>query len=508
MESGTEPEHEPGPQHELGPEHGLSLEQKPGPERKSSLERKSGLEHVLDSGPVRLAELLATGAVSATELATEVLARIERTQPTVNAFRLVRAAAALAEAAEADRRLRSGERAPLLGVPLAVKDDQDLAGEPTAFGCAGYFPPATGDSELVQRLRAAGAVIVGKTNTPELGQWPFTEGAAFGVTRNPWQLGHTPGGSSGGSAAAVAAGIVPVALGSDGAGSIRIPASWTYLVGVKPERGEVVEGADGRFHGISISGPLARRTSDAALLVDVLAGRSPADADSTLAATRRDPGRLRIGLSFRPPLTGYRVRLDPRIRRAVVRLGTVLTGLGHEVVPAEPAYGLIGLNFLPKSTAGLYSWLDRIPDPTVLAPRTRKNMSNGRRVGRYLVPFAHLTDGRYEHQVGKTFRDVDVLLVPTTATPPPPVGSWAGLSDRALNRIMVSACPYAWPWNVLGWPGVNVPAGLTDDGLPVGAQLLGPAGTERTLVSLAAQLESVEKWSDRRPPTGQVARSA
>ncbi len=464
--------------------------------------------HVLDTGPVRLAELLAAGTVSSTELTTEVLARIGATQPTLNTFRVVRSAAALREAAEADRRLRAGERAPLLGIPLAMKDDQDLAGEPTAFGCAGEFPAATGDSEMVSALRAAGAVIVGKTNTPELGQWPFTEGPAFGITRNPWQTDHTPGGSSGGSAAAVAAGIVPVAVGSDGAGSIRIPASWTHLVGIKPERGGVYQDADGTFHGISISGPLARRVADAALVVDVLAGRSSTDEHSALAAAGRDPGRLRIGLSFRPPLTGYRVRLDPRIKQAVLRIANVLTGLGHEVVPVDPTYGLIGLNFLPKSTAGLYGWLDKIPDPSLLDPRTRKNMANGRRVGRYLVGFAHATDGRYHRQVGKVFHTVDALLVPTTATPPPRVESWSRMSDRALNRIMVSACPYAWPWNVLGWPGVNVPAGLTDDGLPVGAQLLGPSGTEGTLISLAAQLETVEKWADRYPPNGQLAPSA
>ena len=455
-------------------------------------------EHVLDSGPVRLAALLAAGEVSSTELTTEVLARIESTQPTLNTFRRVRTAAALREAADADRRLRAGERAPLLGVPLAMKDDQDLAGEPTAFGCAGEFPVATSDCDMVLRLREAGAVIVGKTNTPELGQWPFTEGPAFGVTRNPWHTGHTPGGSSGGSAAAVSAGIVPVALGSDGAGSIRIPASWTHLVGVKPERGAVPAGAD-PFYDIAISGPLARRVADAALLTDVLAGRFDGDG-TALAAAREDPGRLRIGVSFRAPLTGYRVRLDPRIRQAVLRLAKVLTGLGHEVVPAEPRYGLIGLNFLPKSTAGLYGWLERIPDPTLLDRRTTKNMANGRRVGRYLVGFARATDRRYERQVGAVFDAVDVLLVPTTALPPPEVGSWARLPDRTLNRLMVTACPYAWPWNVLGWPGVNVPAGFTDDGLPIGAQLLGPRGAEARLVSLAAQLETELKWADQRPP--------
>ncbi|HVV21718.1 MAG TPA: amidase [Pseudonocardiaceae bacterium] len=456
-------------------------------------------DHVLDSGPVRLAALLAAGEVSSTELTTEVLDRIEATQPTLNTFRLVRARAALEEAAEADRRLKAGERAPLLGVPLAMKDDQDLAGEPTAFGCRGPFPPAAADCEMVRRLRAAGAVIVGKTNTPELGQWPFTEGPAFGVTRNPWHTDHTPGGSSGGSAAAVAGCVVPVAVGSDGAGSIRIPASWTHLVGIKPERGEVPVGAADLFHGISISGPLARRTADAALLTDVLAGREPGD-DTTLGAARRDPGRLRIGVSFRAPLNGYRVRLDPEIRRAVLGLADVLRGLGHDVVPADPAYGLIGLNFLSKSTTGLYGWLDRIPDPALLDRRTTKNMANGRRIGRYLVGFARATDGRYERRVGHVFDTVDVLLVPTTAMLPPKVEAWSRLPDRALNRMMVVACPYAWAWNVLGWPGVNVPAGFTADGLPMGAQLLGRQGSENRLVALAAQVETVAKWADQRAP--------
>ncbi len=158
-------------------------------------------------------------------LVAEALGKIDATQGTLNAFRVVRHAAAMAEARDADRRLASGERLPLLGVPIAIKDDVDMAGEPTAFGCAGEFPPADADCEAVRRLRAAGAVIVGKTNSSELGQWPFTEGPAFGATRNPWHLDHSAGGSSGGSAAAVAAGLVPAAVGSDGAGSVRIPAA-------------------------------------------------------------------------------------------------------------------------------------------------------------------------------------------------------------------------------------------------------------------------------------------
>lgn len=451
----------------------------------------------LHAGPLRLARLLADGDVSATELTARALAAIDGSQRDINAFRVVRGEAALREAAEADRRLRAGDRAPLLGVPVAVKDDTDIAGEPTAFGCAGAFPLATADSDVVRLLRGAGAVVVGKTNAPELGQWPFTEGPAFGATRNPWRTDRTPGGSSGGSAAAVAAGLVPVAVGSDGAGSIRIPAAWTHLVGIKPQRGRV--GASGAG-GVSTAGPLARTVADAALLLDVLAGRDPAAPDAFLAAARREPGRLRIGLSLRPPFTGYRPRLDPAVRAAVVDVARGLAELGHEVVTAEPRYGPVGLNFVARSAGSLHDWAAFVPDVTLLDPRTRHNMATGHRFQRLLSRVAEPTGWWAERMVGRVFERVDVVLAPTTATPPPAVGAWRDFGVRALNRAMVSACPYAWPWNALGWPGVNVPAGLTADGLPVGAQLLGPLDTEECLITLAAQLEHHRRWFDHHPP--------
>ncbi|NEC06401.1 amidase family protein, partial [Streptomyces sp. SID7909] len=234
-----------------------------------------------DPAPRGLADgvrALADGRTTSTALVTAALARIEASQGTLNAFRHLRAEAALTEAAEADRRLAAGERLPLLGVPVAVKDDTDVAGMPTHFGCAGDRAAASADSEAVRRLRAAGAVIVGKTNSCELGQWPFTEGAAFGATRNPWHTDHTPGGSSGGSAAAVAAGLVPAALGSDGAGSVRIPAAWTHLVGIKPQRGRIsVHPHSDAFQGLTVNGPLARTVEDAALLLDAVAGPHPED---------------------------------------------------------------------------------------------------------------------------------------------------------------------------------------------------------------------------------------
>ncbi|SFQ42073.1 amidase [Amycolatopsis arida] len=442
------------------------------------------------------AALLTSGAARSVELVTAALDRAERTQPTLNAFRVLRRSAALREAAEADRRLAAGERAPLLGVPVAVKDDVDIAGLPTAFGCPGDFPVSAADSAVVARLRAAGAVIIGKTNTPELGQWPFTEGT-FGTTRNPWCPEYSPGGSSGGSAAAVAAGVVPAALGSDGAGSVRIPAAWTNLVGVKPQRGRIPTAPDPElFHGLTGHGPLARTVADAALLLDVAAGTGTRYAE----AARRDPSRLRIGLSFRIPFTATRTGLHPVVRAAVERLAGVLAGLGHEVVPVEPRYGLIGVTFLPRSLVGVRDWVRRVPDPALLDPRTLGNARTGGWLGGPALRLARRIEPLLGRQVGAVFRRVDVLLTPTTATPPPRIGHFTGLTNWATDQAMIAACPYAWPWNVLGWPGVNVPAGPTADGRPLGAQLLGPGGTEHRLIALAAQLEAVERWFERRPP--------
>ncbi|MEV0745648.1 MULTISPECIES: amidase [unclassified Streptomyces] len=474
----------------------------------------------VEAAPAGLAEsarALAEGRTTSTRLVTEALARIEASQGTLNAFRHLRASAALAEAAEADRRLDAGERLPLLGVPVAVKDDTDVAGLPTHFGCAGELPAATSDSESVRRLRAAGAVIVGKTNSCELGQWPFTEGSAFGVTRNPWNTEHTPGGSSGGSAAAVAAGLVPAALGSDGAGSVRIPAAWTHLVGIKPQRGRIsVHPRSDAFQGLTVNGPLARTVADAALLLDAVAGAHPDDPHrpppvQASAAARRDPGRLRIALAWRPPLTLTGTAPHPDVRRAVTELAEALARLGHHVEEARPRYGLIGLGFLPRATAGIAELAALHPEPALLDPRTRSALRTGTRLGGRVVRAARAREVRQHRRIGALFHPVrgragsagagfDVLLTPTTALPPPRIGRFDGMSAWRTDVAMTEACPYAWPWNVLGWPGINVPAGFTPDGLPVGAQLLGPSRSEERLISLAAQLEADRRWYEHRPP--------
>ncbi|MFG2223233.1 amidase [Streptomyces sp. NPDC048644] len=463
-------------------------------------------------GLAEQAAALAAGQVSSAALVRRSLARIEATGHTVNAFRRVRAEAATAEADDADRRLAAGERLPLLGVPVAVKDDTDVAGEPTAFGCAGDFPPKTRDAEAVRRLRAAGAIVVGKTNACELGQWPFTEGPAFGDTRNPWHLGHTPGGSSGGSAAAVAAGLVPAALGTDGAGSVRIPAAWSHLVGIKPQRGRISTWPDAEsFEGITAIGPLARTVEDAALLLDAASGSHPGDLHrpppvAAREAAGRDPGRLRIALSWKPPFTALPTPLHPDVRAAVTALARTLAGLGHFVEEAEPDYGLIGLAFVPRATAGVGGWAARVPDRRLLDPRTRGAARLGRLLGGPPLRRARAVEGRQRRRIGALFGRYDVLLTPTTATPPPRIGALAELSGTRTDQAMIAACPYAWPWNVLGWPGVSVPAGFSADRLPLGAQLLGPGHSEPRLISLAAQLQDAVRWHERHP-AGHPARA-
>lgn len=454
------------------------------------------------------AAALAEGKVSSVQLVERTLAAIETTQPTLNAFRVVRGEAARAEAAEADRRIEAGERLPLLGVPVAIKDDVDLAEHPTSFGCSGPFVDKSEDCEMVRRLRDAGAVIVGKTNTPEIGLYPFTEGSAFGATRNPWSLEHTPGGSSGGSAAAVAAGIVPAGLGSDGAGSVRIPASWCNLVGVKPQRGRISTWPDREsFNGLTCIGPLTRTVADAALMLDVLSGNHPEDLHAPppppepySQAIAREPRPLRIALSLRHAFSGAPVRLHQEIEAGLRRIGRMLGELGHTVYERHPNYGLMGLSLVARGESGVHEWVTRVPDRSLLDARTRSTARIGGLLAKTVLPAARHLERRFQKRIGSLFADVDVLITPTSASVPLPVGKTEGLSSWSTQQVIAGACPYAWPWNVLGWPGVSVPAGLTQAGLPFGAQLLGPANSESLLLSLAAQLERVERWQERLAP--------
>jgi amidase len=450
---------------------------------------------------------LAAGEVSSSELVAEALERAKKVQAKLNPFRIIREEKATADATQADARLASGERLPLLGVPVAIKDDSDLEGETTEFGCAGDFVPKVADCEAVRRLRAAGAVVIGKTNTPEFGQWPWTESTACGPTRNPWNPDYSPGGSSGGSAVAVSTGVVAAAMGSDGAGSVRIPAAWTGLVGIKPQRGRISTWPDAEaFNGITCHGTLARTVADAAFLLDVLAGNHPGDTHKPppprrpyAEAARTSPPRLRIALSTKIPFSLVRARLDPEVERAVRSVAERIAGLGHEVEEADPHYGLVGLSFVPRSTEGVADWCRRVPDESLLDPRTRANGRMGRVIGRPLLGLARRLERPFAKRMGAVFERFDVVVAPTTAKPPIPIGAFEGLSGWETDQLMAGACPYAWPWNVVGWPAINVPAGFTASGLPVGAQLIGPANSEDLLVSLAAELETVSAWSETQP---------
>jgi amidase len=298
------------------------------------------------------------------------------------------------------------------------------------------------------------------------------------------------------------------AVGSDGAGSVRIPAAWTHLVGLKPHRGRVSTWpAPESFNGLTSNGPLARSVGDAALLLDVLTGNvagdlhcPPAPEEPFAAAARRDPGRLRIALALNVPFSGSPAQLDPMVQEAVEGVAATLEDLGHGVELVEVPYGLApGASIMPRSMVGVRNWTKRAPEPSELDPRTRHAAGLGGAF-RPLLGLARLAEKVARRRVGSVFSRFDVILAPTTAQPPLPIGACEGLSSWETDKTIVAACPYAWPWNVLGWPGLNVPAGFTPDGLPLGAQLLGPANSEALLLSLGAQLEAERRWHEQRPP--------
>ncbi|MBO9532672.1 MAG: amidase [Solirubrobacteraceae bacterium] len=450
-------------------------------------------------------DALADGQVTSEGLVREALARAERSRETLNAFWSLRKEEAILEAREADSRLRDGDRLPLLGVPIAVKDDVDVAGLPTQFGAAGTWPSRDEDAGVVRRRRAAGAIVIGKTTASEMGQWPVTANDVCGVTRNAWDLDFTPGGSSGGSGAAVAAGILAAAVGSDGAGSVRIPSAWSHLVGIKPQRGRISTWPhDDDWRGLSVIGPLARTVEDAALMLDVMTGAHASDRiqldapdQPFLEAARRAPGRLRIGVSRSIAFNGMRRKVDPDVSAALDAMARTLRDLGHEVVDANLRFGpQVGASFMPRAMVGLEDWMRRAPDRKLVDPRIRSMARMAHVLRGPILAGTRRTERLLQRQVGRIFRRVDVVITPTTAVPPLPAEALKGLRKWQTNSLITSACPYAWPWNVLGWPAVNVPGGFSEENLPLGIQLLGPANSEALLISLAAQLQQVRRWHE------------
>jgi amidase len=449
------------------------------------------------------AELVRNGEVSSRELVELHLERIGRIDPELNAFRVVMAERALAEADQADARRKAGEHRPLLGVPIAVKDTQDVAGELTTHGTAAHGPPAGEDAEIVARLRAAGAVIVGKTNLPELAIMGATESAAWGITRNPWYTDCTPGGSSGGSAAAVAAGLVPAATASDGAGSIRIPAACCGLFGLKPQRDRIPLLPDAEhWHGMSALGFEARGVRDTALLLDVAAGGAPHGPPPPerpfVDAAAGPPGRLRIAVSTRPPFVAP--PLHPQVRRALDEVAELLRSLGHAVEERDPEYGQAAITVTIRYLRGIRDDALRMPRRERLQRRTRGFARLGAAYPDPVLRWAREQEQRHAHRINRILQEHDVLMTPTLRRPPVRADQWEGLGATRTMLGMVAAYPYTAIWNMTGQPAAAVPAGFADDGLPLSVQLVGRPNDEATLLSLAGQIEAERPWAGHRPP--------
>jgi amidase len=434
---------------------------------------------------VAAADAVRRGTCTARELTEQALARIEKHNPELRAFRIVRTDQALAEADQVDARPDRGAGLPLAGIPIAVKDNVAVAGDYLGNGIGSQRTIQAADHPVVARLREAGAVIVGLTNVPQLCVFGTTDSAANGITRNPWQLHRTPGGSSGGSASAVAAGLVPVAHGNDGMGSIRIPAACTGLVGLKPGLGTVpADLGNGSWFDMAENGPLATTVADCALLLSVLAGRPE------LAAPMVD-NTIRIGVSVRAPLAGLPV--DRHYAQAARQAGRLLAGTGHPVHEAELGYPVkAGPAALARWFAGAAQDARNL-DRHLLEPRVARHAGLGRVVQALGGPRAA---GRtaWQRKAEQYFERVDVLVTPMLAQPPPAAKAWHAKSWPANLAANIRYAPFAAPWNLAGWPAMAVPAGRHPNGLPLSVQLVGRPGSEAVLLGIAGELERLQPW--------------
>jgi amidase len=439
----------------------------------------------MQSTVTEIAAAVRAGELTARAATESALARIAERDPTLGAFQVVRTEAAVREADAVDQRADRFSL-PLAGVPIPIKDNVSVSGEPMRVGSAGSDDaPKEFDHEIVRRLRRAGAVVVGLTRVPELCVFGATD-STFGVTRNPWQREHTPGGSSGGAAAAVAAGMVPAAHGNDGMGSIRIPAACCGLVGIKPGRGVVPSDlGSGSWFDLAENGPLATTVADCALVLSVLASR-PELADVS------EPRGLRVAVSVSNPMAGLPVDAD--WADAARRAAAVLREAGHTVRQANPPYGqLLGLSALARWTAG--TELDRrlLARPERIARRTRRHAAAGRLVLRAGLP-RESGRTRWQRRAERFFADHDVLVTPALARSPLPAVEWShrGWLTNVIANIRYA--PFAAPWNVAGWPAMTVPTGTGADGLPRAVQLVARPGGEAALLGLAATLERLQPW--------------
>ncbi|MBV7694488.1 amidase [Streptomyces sp. TRM70350] len=437
---------------------------------------------------VEIAAAVQEKRVTPREVVAGHLARIQQLDGRIGAFRAVRAERALAEADEVGARDDLAEL-PLAGVPVAVKDNLAVRGESTRIGSAATPDvPAEQDHVTVARLRSAGAVVVGLTNVPELCVFGTTEGV-HGTARNPWDTTRTAGGSSGGSAAAVAAGMVPIALGNDGMGSLRIPAANCGVVTIKPGRGVVPAGiSDGDWFGMSENGPLATTVEDARLMLSVLAG--------TDVVVRQDaPATRRVAVSLRSPIAGVTVG-KPYTTAAREAAGLLIKG-GHQVRRADPPYpATLSFASLAHWTAGTCVDAQGL-DVRLLARRTRVHAAVGRRFVRTVRTGTAREELR--RRLEPFFAEYDVLLTPALARRSPKAGPWherGWLRNVAANTTYSPMTP---PWNLTGWPAMAVPFGTLPSGAPCAVQLVGRPGSEAELLELAGQLESARPWRRTAP---------
>jgi len=458
-----------------------------------------------------LARLVRAGDVSARELTEAALSRIEALDPAVNAFVHLDPEGAL----EAAGAVKAGDARPFAGVPIAIKDTAPVAGMPYTLGSDlfGDYVPAY-DAFAVRRLREAGFVIVGKTSLPEYGILPVTEPRRFGPTRNPWDIERTPGGSSGGAAAAVTAGMVPLAHGSDGGGSIRIPAACCGLVGLKPSRGRISRGPDQGEDFLIQDGVLTRTVAETAELLDVLAGAEPGDAawapppaEPFATAAARDPGRLRIGVTTTSPIDST---VDPLCERAVADAAALLASLGHEVEEIDAPWG--GQNLLQVFTLvfgtsiSMGMWFGgratgREPSAELVEPLSWKIWQEirGRDPVEYLLARTRLA--ATSRAIVAVWNGYDAVLTPALAQRPLRIGEIDPCSADPWEDFRRSGefTPYTAIFNATGQPAISLPLFHGDDGLPLAVQLAGRPAGEGELLALSAQLEAARPWAARRP---------
>jgi len=451
-------------------------------------------------GVAETARLVASGDLTARQVTDAALERIELHNPRLNAIsqRIDDTARAEADARDAQQ-AAGGDLGPLHGVPLVIKEELAVEGLVTTFGGDANSVPAAADCEVVRRLRAAGAVVVATSTMPEFGAFPYTESDSRGITRNPWDTGRTPGGSSGGTAAAVASGMVPAGMGGDGGGSIRIPSACCGLFGLKPQRGRVTSAPhEHLWFALGTAGPLTRTVLDSAMVYDVIRGTVQGDlwhageTGSFVEAAQREPGRLRVGWSTKPVTLG--VKPDPVHVRAVEDTARLLTDLGHDVREVDPKYPDPTLAFVPQFFAGIRAEADLMDHYERLERRTRETYRLGSWVTPRVIDFALRQTEKISVKANRVFADLDVLLTPSIAHRPPKVGIIDGRGTVRSSLASMPAIAYAAIWNVAGNPAAAVPCGLADDGLPVSVQLVGRTDGEPTLLSLASQIEAARPW--------------